>query len=160
MISSFFSFSLSFPGWTVPKLCPSRSNISKDFQTRPKGSRKRGEESTAWNHNIFEFSKRWSENPRVGSLCVLQRRVNLRCMRSPEAIKITKGDKYSVPRHHWFFNDLKELVTYLTNLFFFGRAPVWGKCGDFCRDENPNWRDGYCGRFSLFLFRVLCWWYL
>ena len=30
-------------------------------------------ESTACNHNIFEFSKIWSENPRVGSLCAFDR---------------------------------------------------------------------------------------
>jgi len=52
---------------TVPKLCPSRSNISKQFQTKPKVSWKIGIESTGCNYNIFEFSKIWSENPRVGS---------------------------------------------------------------------------------------------
>ena len=30
----------------------------------------------------------WTENPRVGSLCALQRRINVRRIRSPEAINI------------------------------------------------------------------------
>ena len=51
----------------VPKLCPSRSNISKWFQTKPKVNQKISIESTACNHTFFEFLKIWSENPRVGS---------------------------------------------------------------------------------------------
>jgi len=52
---------------TVPKLCPSRSNISKRFQTKPKIACKIGIESTACNFSIFEFIKTGTENPRVGS---------------------------------------------------------------------------------------------
>ena len=52
---------------TVPKLCPSRSNISKQFQTKPKIAWKIEIESTTCNHRIFGFSKNWSENPCVGS---------------------------------------------------------------------------------------------
>ncbi len=51
----------------MPKLCPSRSNVSKWFQTKPKVSWKIGIESTAWNYGNFRFWKYWSENPRVGS---------------------------------------------------------------------------------------------
>jgi hypothetical protein len=51
----------------VPKLCPSRSNISKWFQTKPKVSWKSGIESTACNYDVFGFSKYLTENPRVGS---------------------------------------------------------------------------------------------
>jgi hypothetical protein len=54
-------------GVIVPKLCPLRSSISKWFQTKPKVSLKFGIESTGCNYGIFEFSKYWSENPRVGS---------------------------------------------------------------------------------------------
>ena len=53
----------------VPKLCPSRSNISKQFQTKPKVPKEFSIESNAYNHKILEFSKNWSENPRVGRLC-------------------------------------------------------------------------------------------
>jgi hypothetical protein len=56
-----------YPHGIVPKLCPSRSNISKQFQTKPKVSWKIGIELTACNYSIFRFSKVWSENPRVGS---------------------------------------------------------------------------------------------
>ena len=48
---------------TVPKLCPSRSNISKWFQTKPKVSWKSGIESTGCNYNIFEFKESWFRNP-------------------------------------------------------------------------------------------------
>jgi hypothetical protein len=51
----------------VPKLCPSWSNISNQFQAKPKIRSKTGIESAACNYEIFEFSKIWSENPRVGS---------------------------------------------------------------------------------------------
>jgi hypothetical protein len=37
----------------------------KYFQTKPKLALRFEIESTDFNHNIFEFSKSWSENPRV-----------------------------------------------------------------------------------------------
>jgi len=49
----------------VPKLCPSRSNISQQFQTKPKIRWKIEIESTACNYSIFGFSKSWTENPPV-----------------------------------------------------------------------------------------------
>ena len=49
--------------WIVPKLCPSRSNISKHFQTKPKTGYKSWIESTSWNHELFEFWDSCSSNP-------------------------------------------------------------------------------------------------
>jgi hypothetical protein len=51
-------------------------------------------EPTGWNYNIFEFSKIWSENPRVGSLCAFgafdrPRRLKF-CPSAPEFQALTK----------------------------------------------------------------------
>jgi hypothetical protein len=51
----------------VPKLCPSRSNISKQSQTKPKIHRNFSIESTICNHTIYGNTKIWAENPRIGS---------------------------------------------------------------------------------------------
>ncbi len=52
---------------TVPIMCPSRSNFSKWFQTKPKVKLKSVLESTCCNFRFFSFYKNATENPRVGS---------------------------------------------------------------------------------------------
>ena len=49
--------------WPVPKLCPSRSYIPKQFQKKPKIGSKSWIDSTDCNHDVLEFSDSCTSNP-------------------------------------------------------------------------------------------------
>jgi hypothetical protein len=52
---------------TVPKLCPSRSKISKYFQIKPKVDHINPLNSSALKYRVFDVFFTGTENPRVGS---------------------------------------------------------------------------------------------
>ena len=51
----------------MPKICPSRSNVSKQFQTKPEIPQEVLIESTVCNYTLFKLSQIWTENPRGAS---------------------------------------------------------------------------------------------